>query len=47
MDGFKPLGDLKEWHVFAGLFLGLLGLISVIILVVRTFIWIINHVTIQ
>lgn len=47
MNGFNPLGGLKEWHVTVALILAGLGLVLAIIKVIEIAIWCINHITIN
>lgn len=46
MNGFNPLGGLKEWHVKIGLILVGIGIVTFIVSIVKFIIWIANHVEI-
>ena len=46
MDGFKPLGDIKESDIVLMLVFAVLGVISVLFVIVKIVIWLINHIQI-
>jgi hypothetical protein len=43
MNGFKPLGDLKEWHVWLTIILAICGVIYVIIQFIKIICWFLHH----
>ncbi len=45
MNGFKPVGDLLNWHLWLIGFLCGIGAIALLFGIVLGFIWIFNHVT--
>lgn len=46
MNGFRPTGALKNWHIIAVLVLAVLGIISVIHFLLKSIIWLCDHVKI-
>ncbi|MGY8911174.1 MAG: hypothetical protein ACKVIG_15135 [Flavobacteriales bacterium] len=46
MNGFNPLGGLKEWHLKLGCTLAIVGIIALIVTLIYAIIWLINHVQI-
>jgi hypothetical protein len=47
MNGFNPLGGLKNWHVNLALTLAAIGLVAGAWKIVEVIIWLFKHVTIQ
>lgn len=47
MDGFKPLGDAKDWHIWALLISATVGIISISYMIYKLIKWLINHVSIH
>lgn len=44
MNGYDPLGGLKEWHIWVTLLFAGCGIIALLIWIVRGIIWMINHI---
>ena len=47
MNGFNPLGGLKESQINGCLIIALFGVISIIYCIIKSIIWIYNHVLIN
>jgi len=46
MSGFKPLGDLSEWHVWFVLILAFAGGIALVVWFIRAIVWMFTHLQI-
>ena len=46
MNGFNPLGGLKDWHIKLSCALVIVGAIALIVWIIKEIIWMINHVQI-
>lgn len=44
MNGFKPMGDIQEWHVVGCMIFTIIGFISVVYLIIKGITWLFNHV---
>lgn len=44
MNGFDPLGGLKEWHIWVTLLFSVFGIVGFVICVIKAIIWISNHI---
>ena len=44
MNGFNPLGELREWHIWLTLFFAGCGIIGLLIWITKGIIWIVNHI---
>lgn len=46
MSGFNPLSELKDWHIKLGCALVIVGAIALVVCIIKSIVWVINHVQI-
>ena len=46
MNGFKPFGDIKNWHLLLLAVLAVTGAVAIIVGLIYSIYWLINHIQI-